>query len=70
MKVKVKITYTSEQEPQALAALAVLRQQFPTARVHETDKNDRIKALYLTSSTPAGSSETTLPQNDPQGVLV
>lgn len=49
---KVKITYTSEQEPKALEALAALRQQFPTARVHETNKNDRVKALYLTVTNP------------------
>ena len=52
MKMKVKITYTPEQEPQALAALDALRQMYPTARVHETNKLDRVKAVYLTVSTP------------------
>lgn len=58
MKLKVKITYTSEQEPQARATLAVLRQQFPTARIHETNKNDRIKALYLTVTNPENPHHT------------
>ena len=52
MKVKVKITYTPEQEPKALEALAALRQLYPAARVHETNKNDRVKALYLTVTNP------------------
>lgn len=50
MKVKVKITYKPEQAKEAAAALAALRQMFPTARVHETDRNAPTKALYLTGS--------------------
>lgn len=52
MKVKVKITYTPEQEPKARAALDALRGLFPSARVHETNKQDRVKAVYLTVSSP------------------
>ncbi len=52
MKVKVKITYTPEHEPQARETLAALRQLYPTARVHETNRNDRVKALYLTVTNP------------------
>lgn len=49
---KVKITYPPEHEPQARETLAALRQLYPTARVHETNKNDRVKALYLTVTNP------------------
>lgn len=55
---KVKITYTPEQEPQALAALDALRQMYPTARIHETNKLDRTKAVYLTVSPPEKSLGT------------
>lgn len=45
---KIKITYTQEQERQALTALAAVRRLFPAARVHESSWNDRTKAVYLT----------------------
>lgn len=50
MKVKVRITYKPEQAPEAADALAALRRLFPTARVHETDRDAPTKALYLTGS--------------------
>ena len=55
---KVKITYTKEQEPKARAALAVLRQLFPTARTHETDRKAPTKALYLTVTNPTNPHHT------------
>lgn len=59
MKVKVKITYKPEQAPEAAAALAALRRMFPTARVHETDRNAPTKALYLTVTNPANPHQHT-----------
>ena len=49
---KVKITYKPEHEHAAQATLAALREMYPAERVHETNKNDRVKALYLTVTNP------------------
>ena len=49
---KVKITYKPEHEHASQATLAALREMYPAARVHETNKNDRVKALYLTVTNP------------------
>lgn len=53
---KVKITYTPEQERQALTALAAVRRLFPSARVHESRKTDRVKVVYLTITSPQDPS--------------
>lgn len=44
---KVKITYTPEQENAAQAALDALRAMFPAARVH-CSQNGEIHIIYLT----------------------
>ncbi len=54
---KLKITYTPDQERQALTALAAVRRLFPAARVHESNGNDRIKAVYLTIAKPQNIGE-------------
>lgn len=45
---KVKITYTPEQENAAQATLDALRAMFPAARVHESTKKAGISAVFLT----------------------
>lgn len=46
---KVKITYTPEQEN---AALDALRAMFPAARVHESAKKAGVSAVFLTVTKP------------------
>lgn len=45
---KVKITYTQEQENAAQATLDALRAMYPAARVHESAKKAGVSAVYLT----------------------
>ena len=45
---KVKITYTPEQESVAQATLDALRAMFPAARVHESAKKAGVSAVFLT----------------------
>lgn len=49
---KVKITYTPEQESAAQATLDALRAMFPAARVHESAKKAGVSAVYLTVTNP------------------
>ena len=50
--VKVKITYTPEQESAAQATLDALRAMFPAARVHESAKKAGVSAVFLTVTKP------------------
>ena len=45
---KVKITYTPEQENAVQATLNALRTMFPAARVHESAKKAGVSAVFLT----------------------
>lgn len=49
---KVKITYTPEQENAARATLNALRAMFPAARVHESAKKAGVSAVFLTVTKP------------------
>ena len=55
---KVKITYTPEQENAAQAALDALRAMYPAARVHESTKKAGISAVFLTVTNPKKSHHT------------
>lgn len=55
---KVKITYTPEQENAAQAALDALRAMYPAARVHESTKKAGISAVFLTVTNPEKSHNT------------
>lgn len=50
--VKVKITYTPEQENAAQATLDALRAMYPAARVHESAKKAGVSAVFLTVTKP------------------
>ena len=50
--VKVKITYTPEQENAAQATLDALRAMYPAARVHESAKKAGVSAVFLTVAKP------------------
>lgn len=49
---KVKITYTPEQENAAQATLDALRAMYPAARVHESAKKAGVSAVFLTVTKP------------------
>ena len=49
---KVKITYTPEQENTAQATLYTLRAMFKAARVHESAKKAGVSAVFLTVRKP------------------
>ena len=49
---KVKITYTPEQEHDAQAALDAVHAMFPAARVHESAKKAGVSAVFLTVTKP------------------
>lgn len=49
---KVKITYTPEQENAAQVTLDALRAMFPAARVHESAKKAGVSAVFLTVTKP------------------
>lgn len=55
---KVKITYTPEQESVAQAALDALHAMFPAARVHESTKKAGISAVFLTVTKPENPHHT------------
>ena len=55
---KVKITYTPEQESVAQATLDALRAMFPAARVHESVKKAGVSAVFLTVTKPEKSHNT------------
>ena len=55
---KVKITYTPEQESAAQATLDALRAMFPAARVHESTKKAGISAVFLTVTNPKNLHHT------------
>ena len=55
---KVKITYTPEQESVAQAALDALHAMFPAARVHESVKKAGVSAVFLTGTKPEKSHNT------------
>ena len=55
---KVKITYTPEQENAAQATLDALRAMFPAARVHESAKKAGVSAVSLTVTKPEKSHNT------------
>lgn len=49
---KVKITYTPEEENAARAMLDTLRAMYPAARVHESAKKAGVSAVFLTVTKP------------------
>lgn len=49
---KVKITYTPEEENAARATLDTLRAMYPAARVHESAKKAGVSAVFLTVIKP------------------
>lgn len=49
---KIKITFTPEENVTAAATLDALRQIHPTARVHESINNTGISAAFLTVTNP------------------
>ena len=55
---KVKITYTPEQENAAQAALDALHAMFPAARVHESAKKAGFSAVFLTVTKPENPHNT------------
>lgn len=55
---KVKITYTPEQENAAQAALDALRAMYPAARAHESTKKAGISAVFLTVTNPKNPHHT------------
>ena len=55
---KVKITYTPEQESAAQATLDALRAMFPAARVHESEKKAGVSAVFLTVTKPEKPNNT------------
>lgn len=55
---KVKITYTPEQENDAQAALDALHAMFPAARVHESVKKAGVSAVFLTVTKPENPHNT------------
>lgn len=55
---KVKITYTPEQESVAQAALDALHAMFPAAGVHESVKKAGVSAVFLTVTKPENPHNT------------
>lgn len=55
---KVKVTYTPEEENAAAATLDALRAMFPAARVHESAKKAGVSAVYLTVTKPENPHNT------------
>lgn len=55
---KVKITYTQEQENAAQATLDALRAMYPAARVHESAKKAGVSAVFLTVTKPENPRHT------------
>ena len=55
---KVKITYTPEQENDAQAALDAWHAMFPAARVHESVKKAGVSAVFLTVTKPENPHNT------------
>lgn len=55
---KVKITYTPEQENDAQAALDALHAMFPAARVHGSAKKAGVSAVFLTVIKPENPHNT------------
>ena len=55
---KVKVTYTPEEENTAAATLDALRAMFPAARVHESAKKAGVSAVYLTVTKPENPHNT------------
>ena len=55
---KVKITYSPEQENAAQAALDALRAMYPAARVHESTKKAGVSAVFLTVTNPKNPHHT------------
>lgn len=49
---KVKVTYTPEEENAAQATLDALRAMYPAARVHESAKKAGVSAVFLTVKNP------------------
>lgn len=55
---KVKVTYTPEEENTAAATLDALRAMFPAARVHESAKKAGVSAVFLTVTKPENPRHT------------
>lgn len=55
---KVKITYTPEQENAAQTTLDALRAMFPAARVHESAEKAGVSAVFLTVTKPENPHNT------------
>lgn len=55
---KVKVTYTPEEENAAAATLDALRAMYPAARVHESTKKAGISAVFLTVTNPKNPHHT------------
>ena len=55
---KVKVTYTPEEESAARATLDALRAMFPSARVHESTKKAGVSAVFLTVPKPENPHNT------------
>lgn len=49
---KVKVTYTPEEENAAQATLDALRAMYPAARAHESAKKAGVSAVFLTVKSP------------------
>lgn len=55
---KVKVTYTPEEENAAAATLDALRVMYPAARVHESAKKAGVSAVFLTVTNPENPRHT------------
>ena len=55
---KVKVTYTPEEENTAGATLDALRAMYPAARVHESAKKAGVSAVFLTVTNPKNQRHT------------
>ena len=55
---KVKVTYTPEEENAAAATLAALRAMYPAARAHESAKKAGVSAVFLTVTKPENPHNT------------
>ena len=50
---KIRIAYISEEEGQARAVAAMLRHLLGDVRIHDTDKHEPFRHLYITTKRPA-----------------
>ena len=55
---KVRVTFTPEEENAAQATLDALRAMYPSARVHESAKKAGVSAVFLTVTKPENPHHT------------